>query len=111
MAPEDLGRANVLLGSAWGTMMAVGAALIQAAISRSREFVADADGARIAGTPVGLASALTKLEAYAQRIPLDNPNPAQNSMFIVEPFIGSGAMRLFASHPSTEERIQALLKG
>ena len=90
---------------------AVGAALIQAAISRSREFVADADGARIAGTPVGLASALTKLEAYAQRIPLDNPNPAQNSMFIVEPFIGSGAMRLFASHPSTEERIQALLKG
>lgn len=90
---------------------AVGAALIQAAISRSREFVADADGARIAGTPVGLASALTKLEAYAQRIPMDNPNPAQNSMFIVEPFIGSGAMRLFASHPSTEERIQALLKG
>lgn len=90
---------------------AVGAALIQAAISRSREFVADADGARIAGTPVGLASALTKLEAYAQRIPMDNPNPAQNSMFIVEPFIGGGAMRLFASHPSTEERIQALLKG
>lgn len=90
---------------------AVGAALIQAAISRSREFVADADGARIAGTPVGLASALTKLEAYAQRIPMDNPNPAQNSMFIVEPFIGSGAMRLFASHPSTEDRIQALLKG
>lgn len=90
---------------------AVGAALIQAAISRSREFVADADGARIAGTPVGLASALTKLEAYAQRIPLDNPNPAQNSMFIVEPFLGEGAMRLFASHPSTEERIQALLKG
>lgn len=87
---------------------AVGAAMIKAAISRSREFVADADGARIAGTPRGLQSALSKLESYSKRIPLDQPNPAMNNMFIVEPMMGSQVMRLFATHPPTEQRIRAL---
>ncbi len=92
-------------------MAAVGAALIKAAISRSREFVADADGASIAGSPRGLASALAKLEGYSKRIPLVQPNPAMNNLFIIEPMMGSSLSRLFASHPPTEARIAALLQG
>jgi len=88
---------------------AVGAAVLKAAISRSREFVADADGAKIAGSPHGLVSALNKLEAYSKRIPLRQPNPAMNNMFIIEPFTGNSIMNLFASHPPTEKRIAALL--
>lgn len=95
--------AVVLLG-------AVGAALIKAMISRSREYVADADGARIAGSPHGLVSALRKLEATARRIPMHNPNPAMNNMFIVEPLMGQTLTSLFASHPPTEKRIAALLR-
>ena len=88
------------------------AALIKAMISRSREFVADADGAKIAGSPNGLAHALRKLESYAGRIPLRNPNPAMNNMFIVEPLLGAKSLgNLFASHPPTEKRIAALMSG
>lgn len=88
---------------------AIGAALIKAMISRSREYVADADGARIAGHPRGLMSALQKLEVAAGRIPLQQPNPAMNNLFIVEPLTGGQAlMNLFASHPPTEKRIAAL---
>jgi heat shock protein HtpX len=88
---------------------ALGAALIKATISRSREFVADADGAKIAGNPFGLASALRKLEALSRRVRLRNPNPAMNNMFIVEPFTGRTITELFATHPPTEKRIAALL--
>lgn len=91
-------------------LAAVGAALLKAMISRTREFAADAGGAEIAGDTVGLASALRKLDAYSRRIPLVQPNPAQNSLFIVEPFAGGGRtlVSLFASHPPTEARIAAL---
>jgi heat shock protein HtpX len=92
-------------------LAAVGAAVIKAAISRSREFVADADGARIAGSPHGLVSALQKLEGYSKRVPLQQPNPAMNNMFIVEPLTGNSIMNLFASHPPTEKRVAALLNG
>jgi heat shock protein HtpX len=84
------------------------AALIQMAISRSREFSADAGGAQIAGNPYGLADALRKIDAVAKRVPLD-ANPATAHMFIVKPFTGGGLMSLFSSHPPTEARIQALL--
>jgi heat shock protein HtpX len=84
------------------------AMLIQAAISRSREFAADAGGARIAGTPYGLADALRKIDAASKRVPLD-ANPATAHMFIVKPFSGGGLMSLFSTHPPTEQRIQALL--
>ena len=86
------------------------AMLIQAAISRSREFSADAGGAQIAGNPYGLADALRKIEAGSQRVPLD-ANPATAHMFIVKPFSGGGLMSLFSTHPPTEERIRALLGG
>lgn len=100
---------NPLAAIAVIILAAVGAAVLKAMISRSREFVADADGAKIAGSPDGLMSALMKLEALNQRIPMQNPNPAQNSLFIVEPFSGGEAvMRLFATHPKTEDRVRAL---
>jgi heat shock protein HtpX len=86
------------------------AALIQMAVSRSREFVADADGARIAGTPMGLINALRKLEAYSQRIPMETPMPTQNHMFIVEPFAGASIAKLFATHPPTEDRVRKLME-
>jgi len=89
---------------------AVGAAVIKSMISRSREYVADADGAAIAGSPHGLISALQKLDVYSQRIPLHNPNPAQNNLFIVEPLTGSSIVNLFATHPPVEKRIIALRK-
>lgn len=84
------------------------AMLIQAAISRSREFAADAGGASIAGTPYGLADALRKIDAVARRVPLD-ANPATAHMFIVKPFSGQGLLSLFSTHPPTEARIAALL--
>lgn len=89
---------------------AIGAALLKMAVSRSREYVADADGARIAGSPRGLMSALQKLEAVSQRVPLQNPNPAANNLFIVEPLTGGGRTlaNLFATHPPMEKRIEAL---
>ena len=84
------------------------AMLIQMAISRSREFAADAGGAALAGNPYGLAEALRKIDAISKRVPLD-ANPATAHMFIVKPFAGAGLMSLFSSHPPTEARIAALL--
>lgn len=90
---------------------AVGAAIIRSMISRSREFVADADGAKIAGSPDGLIGALRKLETYAKRIPMHNPNPAQNNLFIIEPLTGGKTLSdLFATHPPTEKRVAALMQ-
>lgn len=101
-------NSNPLVGLLTFIFAAVGAALLKAMISRSREYVADHDGAVIAGSPNGLISALQKLDVYAHRIPLHNPNPAQNNLFIVEPLTGSSVLNLFATHPPTENRIAAL---
>jgi heat shock protein HtpX len=85
------------------------AMLIQAAISRSREYDADAGGAAIAGGPLGLVSALKKIEAGSRVVPLD-ANPATAHMFIIKPFNALGFIGgLFSSHPPTEQRIEALL--
>jgi heat shock protein HtpX len=86
------------------------AALIQMAISRSREFAADAGGAEIAGNPYGLADALRKIDAASKAVPLD-ANPPTAHMFIVKPLSGAGITSLFSSHPPTEARIRALLGG
>jgi heat shock protein HtpX len=87
----------------------IAAMLIQAAISRSREYDADAGGAAIAGSPYGLVSALRKIEAASKAVPLD-ANPATAHLFIVKPFSMSGLLGLFSTHPPTEQRIQALLE-
>jgi heat shock protein HtpX len=84
------------------------AMLIQAAISRSREFLADSTGAEIAGGPHGLASALRKIDAYARQIPMD-ANPATAHMFIIKPLSVQGMFSMFSTHPPTEKRIAALL--
>jgi len=88
----------------------IAAMLIQMAISRSREFAADAGAAEITGNPRALADALRKIDALAKRVPLD-ANPATAHMFIVKPFSGQGLMGLFSTHPPTEARVQALLQG
>jgi heat shock protein HtpX len=91
-------------------MMIVGpiaAMMIQMAISRSREYIADKGGALIAGNPLYLARALKKLYVASQRIPME-ANPATSHMFIVNPFSGGGVSRLFSTHPPIEERISRL---
>src|ERR1043165_7255637 len=75
-----------------------------------REPAPEPGGPSLAGSPNGLVAALRKLDAYAQRIPLEQPNPAMNNLFIIEPMMGSSVMKLFASHPPTEDRIAALLR-
>src|SRR3989454_6154885 len=108
------GRDNDREGSNPVTLLAtiilapVAAMLIQAAISRSREYDADAGGATIAGGPLGLVSALKKIETASQVVPLD-ANPATAHMFIVKPFSISGLLGLFSTHPPTDRRIEALL--
>lgn len=91
-------------------MMIVGpiaAMMVQMAISRSREYGADAGGAEISGNPLHLAGALRKLHVASQRIPMD-ANPATSHMFIVNPLSGGGLLKLFSTHPPMEERIARL---
>jgi heat shock protein HtpX len=106
---DDRQGANPIAMIAMMVLAPVAALLIQAAISRSREYDADAGGAAIAGGPYGLVSALKKIEAGSKMIPLD-ANPATAHMFIIKPFSAQGLMGLFSTHPPTESRIQALLR-
>ncbi|MEK6561264.1 MAG: zinc metalloprotease HtpX [Nitrospirota bacterium] len=85
----------------------IAAMLIQMAISRSREYTADASGAVICGNPLSLAGALKKLHAGTRRIPM-NDNPATAHMFIVSPLSGGGMLSLFSTHPPIEERVARL---
>lgn len=85
----------------------IAALLIQMAISRSREFDADAASAKYTGRPYELISALQKLDAYSKRMPLE-ATPSTAHMFIIKPFTGENLMRMFSTHPSTEERIGRL---
>jgi heat shock protein HtpX len=86
----------------------IAAMLIQMAISRSREFVADETGARVSGNPLALASALRKIEAWSRQLPMAAGTPATAHLFIINPFTGGGLVRLFSTHPSTEQRIERL---
>ncbi|MDL2266521.1 zinc metalloprotease HtpX [Desulfovibrio sp. OttesenSCG-928-G15] len=86
----------------------IAASLIQFAISRSREYLADETGARLCGKPLALASALGKLTASNQQQPMHEGGPATAHLFIVNPFSGAGAARLFSTHPPVEERIARL---
>jgi heat shock protein HtpX len=86
----------------------IAATLLQMAISRSREFLADEGGAQISGQPLSLASALSKLSHANQIKPVDHSGPATAHMFIVSPFSGGGVLKLFSTHPPMEERIKRL---
>ncbi len=93
--------AMVLLGP-------LAAMLVQLAISRQREYAADAAAAKMAGQPLGLMSALEKLGHYSKRIPMREAEPATAHMYIVNPLSGGGLASLFSTHPPLEERIQRL---
>jgi heat shock protein HtpX len=100
-------------GSPWGGILMmitapIAAMMIQMAISRTREYGADATAAKYAGTPNGLMSALSKLESFSKRLPMENANPSTAHMFIINPLSGGGFAKLFSTHPPTEERIAAL---
>lgn len=104
---DEEGGGNILAVVLFTTLAAFAAMLIQLAISRAREYLADEGGARLAGNPLYLARALAKLEAASRRIPMQT-NPATAHMFIVNPLRGGGLMTLFSTHPPIEERIRRL---
>jgi heat shock protein HtpX len=86
----------------------IAAMLIQMAISRSREFIADDTGARVSGNPLALANALLKIDAWSRRMPMTAGSPATAHLFIINPLTGGGLLRLFSTHPSTEQRVERL---
>lgn len=97
-----------ILGLLAGIILApLAASLIQMAISRSREFQADASGARLTRDPEALARALRKIAAYAERVPLP-ANPQTAHMFIVNPLRGASLQRLFSTHPALDDRVTRL---
>jgi heat shock protein HtpX len=98
---------NPMAGLFMMILAPIAAMLIQMAISRTREYAADATAAKYCGTPDGLINGLQKLEGWSKRIPMD-ASPATAHMFIIKPFSGSAFMKLFSTHPPTEERIAAL---
>jgi len=103
--------ANPIVGLLVAILAPIAASLIQLAISRAREFEADRGGAELSGDPRSLASALQKIHAYAQGTPLiaAERNPQTAHMMIMNPLHGGGLKSLFATHPSTEERVARLL--
>lgn len=105
---DDRDRGGNALGALFMLILApIAAMLIQFAISRSREYAADATGADITGNPYALASALKKLEAYSRRMPLV-ASPSTAHLFIVKPAISTELANLFSTHPPTAKRIERL---
>ena len=104
------GGGNPIGALALALLAPMAAGLIQMAISRSREFLADETGARLCGQPLALAGALAKLGAASGRTPLRSGNPSTAEMFIVAPLFGrdGSVAKLFSTHPPLEERIERL---
>ena len=111
---DENGRSTGLIGTiALAVLAPIAAGLVQMAISRSREYEADREGAEISGDPEALAAALRKIEAYAKGgyiNPDAERHPATAHMFIINPLAGRGADNLFSTHPATENRVEALLR-
>ncbi|WP_028581040.1 zinc metalloprotease HtpX [Desulfogranum japonicum] len=105
---DDEDGGNPLVAIVMMIVAPIAASLIQMAISRSREYIADATGAEICGRPKALASALNKLSNANQQHPMD-VNPASAQMYIVNPLKGSTIANLFSTHPPMDERIRRLL--
>ncbi len=104
---DDEGGSNPVSAILMMILAPIAAMLVQMAISRSREFIADETGAQMTGNPISLANALRKLHTSAQQIPM-HATPATAHMFIVNPLTGSSFMKLFSTHPPMEERIARL---
>jgi heat shock protein HtpX len=105
---EDRRGGNPIAILATIILAPIAAMLIQMWISRTREYDADAGGAALVGSPLGLVSALQKIESASRAIPMD-ANPATAHLFIIKPFSAGGLLGLFSSHPPTQDRIDALL--
>jgi len=106
---DEGGGIGGMVGSlAMAIIAPIAAMLIQMAVSRSREYLADASGAGICGRPLALAGALRKLHNASRAIPMQDARPATAHMFIVNPLTGGGMMALFSTHPPMEERIARL---
>ena len=106
---DERGGIGSMVGSlAMAIVAPIAAMLIQMAVSRSREYLADASGAKICGRPLALAGALRKLHDASQSIPMLDARPATAHMFIVNPLTGGGMAQLFSTHPPMEERIARL---
>ena len=106
---DDRGGSHPLAAIAGILIAPLAAMLIQMSISRSREFLADEAGARVTGDPPALAGALRKIQAWSREVPMRAGSPATAHLFIINPFSGGGLLRLFSTHPPTEERIERLL--
>ena len=106
---DDRGSSHPLAALAGILIAPLAAMLIQMAISRSREFLADEAGAHFTGNPAALAGALHKIQAWSREVPMRAGSPATAHLFIINPFSGGGLLRLFSTHPPTEERIERLL--
>ncbi|NLX06318.1 MAG: zinc metalloprotease HtpX [Phycisphaerae bacterium] len=106
---SDSRGGNPLVAIAGIILAPIAAGLIQMAISRKREYNADNYAAELVGDGMPLATALEKLHAGNQRRPMQLANPSQANMFIVEPFSGRDLANLFATHPSVEKRVKALI--
>ena len=103
------GKGNPLALIVMAMLAPIAASIIRMSISRSREYLADADGAKFSGNPLMLASALNKLQNYSQRIAMQRGNSNTENMFIVQPSFAFGGMKsLFSTHPDTNERIARL---
>jgi heat shock protein HtpX len=111
---DDEDRRSPVAALAMLILAPIAAMLIQMAISRTREYAADETSAQVTHNPDELISALGKLETYSKRIPMQDVNPATAHLFIIKPFSGQSLMRMFSTHPSTEDRIarlQAMRRG
>lgn len=104
---DDEGKGNLVAMLVMMLVAPLAAAIIQMAISRSREYLADGTGAKICGHPISLANALQRLEDYNHRMPM-KVNPATAQMYIVNPLAGGGIASLFSTHPPIQERIKRL---
>jgi len=105
---DEEGRPNPLAGILIAIFGPLAALLLQMAISRSREYMADAFAAEITGRPDQLASALERLEAYNHRIPMMHAEPTTANLIIVNPLTGGGLMSLFSTHPPIQARVERL---
>jgi heat shock protein HtpX len=108
MGRDDRDRGGGGLGALFMLIVApIAASLIQLAVSRSREYQADATGAHFTGNPYALASALTKLDAYSRRLPMQ-ASPSTAHLFIIQPLLGINFGSLFSTHPPIAKRIERL---
>ncbi len=105
---DEDGGGNIFTVIIFSVIAAFAAMLIQLAISRSREYLADEGGARLSGNPLFLSNALKKLHAGITQNPMNDANPSTAPLFIMNPFSKKGVLALFSTHPPMEERVRRL---